>query len=262
MEYAIRDKIYLRKDRYRLVSINRCRLYLQCFYVSKLMNERGYVCKKYLTGEESRRDSDIHIPPIQKPTPLEFSEWKDFIFHNFLAGPFKVHPPIQELQATQLYHAQLDEMTILRSIVNKRKTLQQILEETPDALKVLMGVVDIPSDDGETLANAMMMGELIGASDGSVIQVHDEDVGGHSFTLQSRTVNDYKTQGKGPTPTSDSINSTTTEHYGFLGMLVTVYIITMKFDITTSKPIVMLSVSKETIKRMKDIQPPINLKDT
>ena len=254
--------MYLRKDRYRLTSINKCRLYVKCFFISELMNEEGYVDRRYLTGEKIREYSEINLPKLQKPTPLEFSEWKDFIFRNFLAGPFKVHPPIQETYTPEKYEDSTDEVLLLQRIEMTQRTIKEIIDILPSELRMILGNIDIPQDDGVDMAQAIEEGRLVGASDGSVIKMEEEDRGGHSYILQYDTTCTNRIQGYGPTPVSDEVTSTTTEHFGFLGLLITTYIITTKYNISTTKPIHLYSDSKETIKRMKDTKRPVNISDT
>ena len=93
MDVAIRDKFYSGKNNYRLVSLNRCRLYLQCFFISELMNNDNKTLDKgYLDGSKQRKHPTYSFPPVRKPTKLEWSEWKAFIFRNFLAGAYIMTP--------------------------------------------------------------------------------------------------------------------------------------------------------------------------
>ena len=39
MEYAVKDKLFKGKNKYKLCSINRCRLYQECFYISDLTQQ-------------------------------------------------------------------------------------------------------------------------------------------------------------------------------------------------------------------------------
>ena len=75
MEVAVTDKLFLRKDRYKLASINRCRLYLQVFYLSDLVGENNKVKVGYLNGESSRKNMGMQIPAITKPTKTEWEDW-------------------------------------------------------------------------------------------------------------------------------------------------------------------------------------------
>ena len=248
MEYAIQDRMYLRKDKYRLVSINRCRLYLNCFYVSKLMDNDGYVHKKYLTGEMTREHHVIKLPALQKPTPLEFSEWKDFIFCNFLAGPFKVHPPIQEKYTVQDYNPYINKVTQMQNAYMDSTMVQQAMEKLPQHMQEILGKVDLTHGKGECLARVIKNGDLIEANDGLVVELAANKRGGHAFILQHKSNNTIKIQGMGPTLQSDSLSSITTEHFRILGALVTIYMITTMYNIQTNNTVTIVSDSKETVK--------------
>ena len=94
MEAAVKDKHYQGKEKYCIISINRCRLYCKVFYLSEMTTNGKKVDPKYLNGEKVNEQGQVMIPEMRKPTKLEWSEWKNFIFQNFLYGAYNVQPDI------------------------------------------------------------------------------------------------------------------------------------------------------------------------
>lgn len=95
MEVAVMDITLRDKRNYKLKSINKCRLYLECFYISDLMTENSKtIDPRYLNGSKKRTHNELQFPHMRRPTNREWSEWKSFIFRNFLQGPYIIAPMI------------------------------------------------------------------------------------------------------------------------------------------------------------------------
>ena len=72
MEAAIRDKHFQGEKKYKLVSINRCRLYMQAFFISDLLyKDKITVDPRYLNGVKISKNETINFPDMIKPTELE-----------------------------------------------------------------------------------------------------------------------------------------------------------------------------------------------
>ena len=84
MQKAIMDKAYQGKNKYKLQTINLCRLYQQAFYIGDLAAPDGLTIKKqYLDGTEQHKHPSVTFPTMFKPTKLQWNEWKYFIFGTF-----------------------------------------------------------------------------------------------------------------------------------------------------------------------------------
>ena len=96
MEAAIKDAYYGGRYRYRLVSVNRCRLYIKAVFISDLLSDDNLTIRReYLDASMICSNHPFHFHPVRKPTKLEWAEWKAFIFRNFLTGAYYVTPPVQ-----------------------------------------------------------------------------------------------------------------------------------------------------------------------
>ena len=85
MDIAVRDQAYTGKNKYKLNTINRCRLYQQAIYIGDLMGvDKKTIHPGFLDGTMQHQHNAIKFPPTRKPTFLAWREWKAFIFRNFL----------------------------------------------------------------------------------------------------------------------------------------------------------------------------------
>ena len=228
MEVAINDAYYQGRYNYRLISINRCRLFLQCFFISDLMDENtGCVPKGYLDGTKSRSAAGYRFPQMRKPTKLEWSEWKEFIIRNFLAGAYHVTPrPLPNRIPMEIN--QNDEILQMQKI-DRKLTLHEIITNLPDEWRQMLGNIKLPSDDGRHISCCLVDGNVIGASDGSLIKHNDCSVGGHSYSLQGYDSDEMCIVGNAVTPQSTNMSSLTTELYGLIATTLIVYIIENKY---------------------------------
>ena len=102
MEYAVKDLYNQKQDKYRLISINRCRTYTRCYYIGDMnRDENNCIDPAYLTGEKQWEANKYAFPTNLKPTSLQWSEWKSFIYRNSLTGAYKINPPLQQWNQNQ-----------------------------------------------------------------------------------------------------------------------------------------------------------------
>ena len=57
------------------------------------------------------------------------------------------------------------------------------IDQLPANLKVFVGRVSIPNDDGLAISEAIVEGECIGASDGSLVKEFRKQKGSHGYAL-------------------------------------------------------------------------------
>ena len=72
----------------------------------------------------------------------------------------------------------------------------------PEPLRMPLGNIQLPSDNGITLVQAINDGQLLGASDGSVTTSKGQTTGGHSYSLRHWNMDRNKLIGYVPTPYS------------------------------------------------------------
>ena len=261
METAVRDSFYRGRENYRLVSINRCRIYLRIFYFSKMMTDNREFEVGYITGAIRYQQNAVHIPDIQKPTALEWSEWKSFIFKNFLHGKYI----ITTVPNTPNHSKQWEDTTEIKQLrqVQRGTTVQTTIHNFPKELVQLIQKLYLPEDNCDHLAKQISEGTIVGACDGSLIPGKMNGHGGHAFTIQEYNKDNMGCHGWGVTPESDSITSTTTEQYALIIILLVLYAIQKHKQITRQKNIIyILTDSKETEKRANDHETPFNVSET
>ena len=77
METAATDEYFKGNVNYtKLQSINRCRLYMQCFFISELMdNDKTTIHPDYLlNGEKRLKHQELTFPEIRMPSQYEWNE--------------------------------------------------------------------------------------------------------------------------------------------------------------------------------------------
>ena len=167
MEDAVKDKYFMRKQNWKLEVINNCRRYLGVYYISKLMDGSGNVNRDYLNGTAKVYDSH-NTEAMRKPPKQAWTEWKCFIFRNYLIKGYQVHPPIGALivrdnstkKSEREIMGQLDSDVSLKSLIAK----------LPQSIGILLQNIQLPSNNREALYEKMIDGTLVGASDGSLKQ--------------------------------------------------------------------------------------------
>ena len=220
------------------------------------------VNKQYMDGSVQRKHPYYEIPSIRKPTKLEWSEWRDFIWRNFLRGIYEVTPPLQwRRHECQGYQEARNEIQQL-STCNWNATLTTICSTLPTVWKQILGNIKCPSDDGAELAKQISLGQSIGASDGSLITMNDEEYGGHAYSLNVWGSDEHSIIGYAPTPRSTEMTSLTTELYGLIATTLVVYIVCQKYNITTKVTVPLTSDNEQGVKMGQEWKVPINISET
>ena len=170
---------------------------------------------------------------MQQPTKYQWNVWKGFIFRNFLSPGTTINPPIE----MPIYIDQrIPSLPIseVRTFIDARvgeMSLPEIMSLAPRALRILSGVITFPQDDGLKISKAVVAGECLGASDGSLKQGFRTIHGGHGYTLRGSDFNDNDIQGSGPSPNSDMMSLMTTKHYRLLGLPVLLHGLCKKYKL-------------------------------
>ena len=68
METAVHYPKFQGKQKWKLKIINQCRMYLQVFYISEMMNKAGKVSTKWLNGDRINKDTQAKHSNIPKTT--------------------------------------------------------------------------------------------------------------------------------------------------------------------------------------------------
>ena len=143
------------------------------------------------------------------------------------------------------------------------KTVSEIINAFPTSLREIIGHIRLPGDHGAHLAQTLRYGKLVGASDGSLLTHNQQQIGGHSYSLQAWETDKNNITGYAVTPHSPQMSSTTTELYGLLGAVLSVFLITSGHNITSSKcPITIYADNEQAINKAKQLQPPLNISET
>ena len=265
MEAAVRDKHFQGEKKYKLVSINRCRLYMQAFFISDLLDkDKITVNPRYLNGEKTNKNEAIFFPDMIKPTEVEWSEWKSFIFRNFLRGKYQVNPELQYEGTKKKFCSDDNEITQLQKM-NIGENLRQTIDNLPKELTQILGYITLPSDDGKHIGEEMKKGTLVGASDGSLETSNTGWAkGGHSYSIQAYERDDKRVIGYGSTPRSTDTSSQTTEIYGLLAVVVCIYIVIkqQKLEDHQNLGVTIYADNKEALEKGKKRDEPMNISET
>ena len=230
MEVAIQDRKYQEKNRYKLQTINHCRLYQEAFYISDLADRNGTTIPiEYLNGKGKHKNSEIAFPEMLAPTKLQWNEWKSFIFRNFLTGAKTFHPDLGQ-RLMEVNEIPVDEITILSQQQEKKSTLQNHINTLPTSLKQVINNIKGSATSG-ILVNVFKKGNLIGATDGSLINTNSGKRGAHSYILCNINNNDGMIKGSCATPVSTGMTFLTTEIYRILAIItILLYSMTIQFN--------------------------------
>ena len=268
METALKDPYYHGKNRYRLVSVNRCRLYQECFFISDLMvNMNGQINRGYVDGTKKHKHGKVTIPFIRKPSQVEWTEWKEFIFRNFLAQGYNIQPVPTFTSAGYVpsHSIDTDEVTSLLASIHSSLSLQDMIQQVPEIWKSIMGTTSIPLDDGKELYETLLKGKVIGVSDGSLQpKVDDIAKGGHAYAIHTWNHDDNGMYGSAGTPSSTNMSSLTTELYGLIAATVLVHMIAIKYTIVRAQglDVVIYADNKQAIFMGNEMTTPLNLSNT
>ena len=266
MDVAVRDSELIGKKWPMLEHINSCRLYLQVFYISELSDDGKKVNIEYLNGTKRKLNKLMTIPEIQRPTELQWRLWKAFIFRNFLSPGTSINPPIDETEIRrkkfELRRTEAEMVSNLYTIEDK--SMEEIINELPQSLRVIMGETYIPNDDGLEVGESIVRGECIAASDGGLVKEYQNERGGYGYVISDNGNIKSRIEGTGVCPLSDSISSQTAEHYGVIGLLCILHVVSIRYKLTKEEcfdKVVIAVDNKNVVERMRKEQQPFNIRD-
>ena len=265
MEKAINDPSYYGRNRYKLQTINKCRLYQECIFISDIMAENGLrIQKEYLDGSKKNKNKTILFPASRKPTTLEWNEWKSFVFRNFLSGQYYITPTPSYNEQNNTLMIPTTEMDIVQQMNCTNMRFEKAIDALPKPLRVILGIINVPLDNGLELIDAMNKGTLLGASDGSVTRKQKKKTGGHAYSLRQWNTDKYLLTGYAITPYSTTMNSLTTELYGLLATTIALLALTKvhhaKIEHTASA--VLTSDNEQAVAMATTFQPALNISET
>ena len=200
------------------------------FFLGDLMDSTTNKVKKgYLDGTESQMNAGYKFPPMRKPTRLEWSKWKDFIFRNFLVRAYNIQdvPTRSHTYQPQQYNTNIE----MLNNIDYSRLLMTIINSLPCVWRQVLGHIQCPQDDDYKLSNAMGHGKVIGSNDGSLIMIDTKLLGGHAYSVNLWENNNLCIVGKAPTPTSTHMTPLTTKLYGLLACTLLTVILDRKYSI-------------------------------
>ena len=219
------------------------------------------VDKAFLFGTKKRVCQEVNIPKVRKQTNLEWSEWRDFIWRNFLSGKYQVTQPPGERILQQVY-APTTEIQLLHNM-KWDGTWVETIKNLPPVWRQILGKIKAPVDNGKMIQEKSLNGTLVGASDGSVKQGKDVDAGGYAYTVQLWETDTYGITGYAPCPSSTKVTSLTAELYGLIASTLVVFMLGKKISGgRTSRTITLSADNEQAIKMGQDWKTPINISET
>lgn len=224
MEDALKDKYFFKKQNWKLEVINNCRRYLGVYYISEIMDDNGKVRRQFLDGEDKPKTDLPCTKDMRKPPKLAWAEWKCFIFRNYLIKGYQVDPPIGP-PILNVDNGICKRENKIMSRLTRDQNIETLIAKLPHSIGSLLQKLQTPMDDGASLYESMIDGELIGASDGSLRKENGLVYGGYAFSLQSTKDDKGRMIGYASTPRSNDMTSLTSEMYGVLATTVCVYCI-------------------------------------
>ena len=232
MDTAMQDTLLVDSKWPMLFHINRCRLFIRATFISDMTRDGVHVHKPFLDGSERVVNTTITIPEIHRPTKNQWNIWKAFIFRNFLSPGTRINPSLgRERPTRSIPQLPVSETDILLDLQVDGMSMAAALEKIPTNLKVFVGRVDIPLDDGIRIGESIVEGTCIGASDGSLIREYERTRGSHGYAIGDMRGGLNGIDGWGPSPNSDDMSSLTTEHYGLIGLLVILHILCKQYKL-------------------------------
>ena len=262
METAIQDAYFTPTRKWKLEIINNCRMYIGFFYLSEIMDSNGQVERKYLDGSARVLKYKHLFGHVRVPPKSAWSEWKAFIFRNFLLRGYCVHPPIGTKKTDDIIVEKTEKQHMMTMQIGR--TLADTLNKLPESMRKVVKHTSLPSDNGAELIAALNAGTLVGASDGSLRQNEEGNYGGYGFSIQAQVHDEHRIVGMGSTPKTNDMTSLTSEMFGILGTLIVVYIISLhnsQNDDSNRSVIHIFSDNKEAIQRSSDRPEPLNVSE-
>jgi hypothetical protein len=266
MDIAMNDRELISSKWNKLFHVNQCRLYLKAFNLSDLTHDGIKIHGPYLEGTEKGQNAEISIPDIRCPTTNQWRLWKAFIYRNFLSPGTTMNPPLGErveVDATALSLPKSELDTYLHQGCTYNASTCTVLKHLHPSLKCLLGKVVWPSDGGQGVSEAIVAGDCIGASDGSLITQFRHQEGSYGYAISGAT-NNNRIVGYGHVPSTDKLSSMTTESHGLIGLLILLHVICKKFSLCEDEcfgTVVIYIDNKTVVERGTKPQDLINLSD-
>ena len=265
MDEAQKDKVVIASKWPLLYHINRCRLYLKVFTIGELSIDGTNVHVPYLEGIEKINNNEIIIPNTRKPTRNQWAIWKSFLFRTFLSPGTRINPPLgQQLDRPPPMRRPLSETDIILQLGNEYNGLTELIEQLPQSLKIMVGEILIPEDEGLSMSEAIVDGRCIGASDGSLLNEFQWKRGSHGYALRETGRTREDIVGYGLSPESDDMSSMTTEHFGMIGLLVLLHVICIQYSLVEEEcydKVIIYVDNKTVVERCNTTQNLMNLSD-
>jgi hypothetical protein len=240
MDVAVHDPYFANQYNYRLKIINSCRLYLGAIFLSDISHD-GRVPPCHLDGSTFTPNPQVPRKPRLKPSSASWTEWKNFIFRNFLIYGYTLMDPIT-YTSTPLprLSPRTSETDLLMLMYDTHRggQLNLLVGALPSSLRLLLGTVQFPHDNGQLLATNIKSSTAVGATDGSVINSFKSLYGGHAATIQSEHHDIQSFTMSSPSPHSTEMSSTTTELYAYLAIVVMLHLLCIAHTITAGKIII------------------------
>ena len=141
--------------------------------------------------------------------------------------------------------------------------LVDVINYLPAYLIQIVGKINI-DDDGKYVIERLRQNDLLGASDGSVIEKDTKATGAHAYTIGGYNSDKGKITGASNTPRSTIITSLTTELYGLIAFTTVMYCIAKKYKIHEDERVQMnvYCDNEQAVKMASNKEPPINISET
>jgi hypothetical protein len=235
MDTAVHNPYFANKYNYRLKVINACRLYLGAVFLSDL-TQNGKIPPHHLDGSTFTPNPQVHRTPRLKPSTAAWTEWKNFIFRNFLIYGYNLAHPIEpsplRIEALTQRPKEIDIVMNMHQF-HQGENLETLVSLLPHSLRQLLGTISYPRDNGATLAQHISNHTAYGATDGSLIHSFDSLYGGHAATIQQEHSDAHSFTISAPSPHSTGMSSTTTELFAFITAVILVHLVTIAHSITS-----------------------------
>ena len=143
----------------------------------------------------------------------------------------------------------------------KNKPLNENITKIPKSLQDIIGNINLPNDNGNSIVRSLNNNKLLGSSDGSIIQTKDKTTGGHAYSLRDWDSDQGLITVYNATPYSTNMTSLTAELYGMLATVIPLLILTITHseEIQITARIIITSDNKQAIKMANNYQTPINI---
>ena len=207
---------------------NNCRLWLRACYLTDITLEDGSLNMDMYYGT-TKCNTDLTYPEADRPPSWVWIIWQELLRKACLQwrnSTFYAFVPLSFTASTP------DDMPCIQLPQTLRPygLLKDVIDDLPPAYRQILGDIDLPDDDGFSLAHALQDGTLMSYSDGTVL----DECGAHAYTLRclSDIANLSITGGAPSCGDPQTISSLRTEHYGFLAIATCVWILCKRYNVT------------------------------